>query len=289
MRLRELRRLVSIEQVLHRRGLLCGLRRRGHRLVGPCPVHDGDNPTAFVVDCRRDLWNCHTACKGGDVVELIRALDGVSYAEIARTLATMSGQPHVQPRPPPTRPDSFRPYTRRLTLDPEHAFLASRGIGPDTARRFEVGAWYGHGLLDGCIAVRLHDIQGQPLGYAGRRLQPGDRGKWVLPRGLPKSTLLYGWHHMRAATQVVVVEGPWEVLRLHQLGVPAVALLGVHASPEQLRLLRATRCRVLLDGDSAGRAAAQTLARDLRAPVFSPPPDCDPADLTDQQLIQLLG
>ena len=250
MRLRELRRLVSIEQVLHRRGLLSGLRRRGQRLVGPCPVHGGDNPTAFVVDCRRDLWNCHTACRGGDVVELIRALDGVSYAEVARTLGTMSGQPHVQPlSPPTTRADTFRPYTRRLTLDPEHAFLVSRGIAPHTARRFEVGAWYRHGLLDGCIAVRLHDIGGQPLGYAGRRLQPERRGKWVIPRGLPKSTLLYGWHHMCAATQVVVVEGPWEVLRLHQLGVPAVALLGVHASPEQLRLLRATRSW-LIAGDA---------------------------------------
>ena len=94
---------------------------------------------------------------------------------------------------------------------------------------------------------------------------------------------------MRAGSQVVVVEGPWEVLRLHQLGVPAVALFGVHASPEQLQLLRATRCRVLLDGDSAGGAAAQTLARDLRAPVLSPPQDLDPADLTDPQLIQLLS
>lgn len=306
MRLRELRRLVSIEQVLHRRGLLGGLRRRGDRLVGPCPVHGGDNPNAFVVDGRRGLWNCHTACRGGDVIELIRALDGVSYAEIARTLGAMEtariasaddtsartcpddalGQPMSAPT---TRAGVFQPYTRRLTLDPEHAFLASRGISPETARCFEVGAWYGHGMLAGCIAVRLHDLGGRPLGYAGRRLQPGDRGKWVLPRGLPKSALLYGWHHMCAATQMVVAEGPWEVLRLHQLGIPAVALLGVHASHEQLRLLRAKRCRVMLDGDSAGRAAAQTLARDLRAPVIRLPPDCDPADLNDQQLIQLLG
>ena len=109
--------------------------------------------------------------------------------------------------------------------------------------------------------------------------KPGQKG----------GTLLYGLHRLRAATQVVVVEGPWEVLRLHQLGVPAVALLGVHASHEQLRLLRTMRCRVMLDGDSAGRAAAQTLARDLRAPVIRLPPDRDATDLTDQQLIQLLG
>lgn len=289
MRLRELRRLVSIEQVLDRRGLLGGLLWRGHHLVGPCPVHGGDNPTAFVVDCRRDLWNCHTVCRGGDVVELIRALDGVCYAEVARTLGTMSGLPHLRPRPTTTRADTFRPYTRRLTLDPEHAFLASRRIAPHTARRFEVGAWYGHGMLEGCIAVRLHDIQGQPLGYTGRRLQPERRGKWVLPRGLPKSTLLYGWHQTERRDRLLVVEGAWEVLRLQQLGVAAVALLGVHASPEQLRLLQPTRCRVLLDGDSAGRAAAQSLARELTAPVINPPPDCDPADLSDQQLIQLLG
>ena len=44
------------------------------------------------------------------------------------------------------------------------------------------------------------------------------------------------------------------------------------------------------DGFStAGRAAAQTLSRDLGAPVISQPPDRDPADLTDRQLIQLLG
>ena len=86
MRLRELRRLVSIEQVLQRRGMTSRLTRRGHRLVGPCPVHGGDNPTAFVADCRRGLWNCFTACSGGDVVELIRRLDRTSYAEVARTL-----------------------------------------------------------------------------------------------------------------------------------------------------------------------------------------------------------
>lgn len=186
------------------------------------------------------------------------------------------------------RAELFTPYTRRLTIDPEHPFLTTRRIQPRTARSFEVGAWYGYGMLGGCIAVRLHDLEGSPIGYAGRRLDPGSRGKWVFPRRLPRNRLLYGWHRARGHDQLVVVEGAWEVLRLHQLGVVAVALLGTHASVEQLRLLRTVPCRILLDGDPAGRAAARRLAVDLRASVIDAPPGRDPADLSDRQLVQLL-
>ena len=289
MKLRELRQLVSIEQILERRGLLAGLKRRGCRLVGPCPVHGGDNPTAFVADCRRGLWNCHTVCRGGDVVELVRALDKVSYAEVRSTLTAMTGQlPARPPAPPPAPARPFVPYTRRLTLDPCHPFLDDRGIHPWTARRFEVGAWHGWGMLQGCVAVRLHDIEGRPLGYAGRRLQPGRRPKWVFPTGLPKSHLLYGWHHLAGLDPLVVVEGPWEVLRLHQLGVEAVALLGTSASRHQVDLLRRRRCLVLLDGDQAGQGAAGRLARALAAPIIRLPIGSDPADLDDGHLAGLL-
>lgn len=288
MKLRELRRLVCIEQILQRRGLLDGLTRRGHRLTGPCPVHGGDNPTAFVVDCRADLWNCHTVCRGGDVVELIRALDDISYAEVARALGSIKGRAAVRPTAVRAPQEPFVPYTRRLTLDPEHPFLLARGIHAHTARRFEVGAWHGRGMLADCIGVRLHDIDGRPLGYAGRRLRPDRRGKWVLPRGLLKGRLLYGWHQAPQHHALVVVEGAWEVLRLHQIGVAAVGLLGIHASAQQLLLLEPVRCRVLLDGDDAGRSAGAALAQRLSAPVLSLPRDRDPADLSDQQLIRLL-
>lgn len=289
MKLRELRRFVSIEQVLQQRGLVEGLRCRGHQLVGPCPVHGGDNPTAFVADCRRGLWNCFTACRGGDVVELVRALDQVPYAEVARTLAAMAGQTPLRPPSPPRPPVApFRPYSRRLTLDSDHPFLTTRGIHSSTARRFEVGAWHGLGMLQGCIAVRLHDIEGRAIGYAGRRLQPHLQGKWVFPRRLPKASLLYGWHRAPRHAAVVVVEGPWEVLRLNQLGITAAALLGTHFSRQQVDLLRQRQCLILLDGDRAGRTAAAHLASALAAPAVGLPDGRDPADLSDQQLVHLL-
>lgn len=40
----DLKRLVSIEVVLYDKGLGATLKCRGDRLLGPCPVHGGDNP-----------------------------------------------------------------------------------------------------------------------------------------------------------------------------------------------------------------------------------------------------
>ena len=285
---------MTIEQVLASRGLLDALTARGHRLVGACPVHGGDNRTAFVVDTRRGWWRCFTGCDGGgDIVELVRRLDGCGYRQAAQVLAAIAGDaPDIQRAPPPRSPvlpAPFAPYRTRLALDPRHPFLAARGIRVETAADYEVGAWPGRGMLAGCIGVRLHAPDGAPIGYAGRRLQPGDRGKWGFPPRLPKSTLLYGLHRLRAATQVVVVEGPWEVLRLAQLGAPAVALLGTNLSLHQERLLsRWPRLVVLLDGDPAGRDATRRIAARLQATPILLAGGRDPADLDDDELRSLL-
>jgi DNA primase len=55
--LKRLKQTVTIEQVLSDEGLLDRFHRRGPRLVGPCPLHGGDNPTAFTVDLDRNIWH----------------------------------------------------------------------------------------------------------------------------------------------------------------------------------------------------------------------------------------
>lgn len=293
-----LKRSVSIETVLTAEGLATSLKRRGQRLVGPCPVHGGDNPQAFVVDLDRDLWYCFTRCQGGgDVVELVRRMHRVGYRQSAHYLATLAQTP---PAPPSSVTASsekpFRPYTRRLRLDPLAPLLHHKGIQPETAQRFEAGGYEGPGFLRGCIAVRLHDPQARSLGYAGRRLdpQPARRyGKWKFPPRLPKREILYGYHH--SATQqhkgLMVVEGPWSVMRLMQIGFPAVALLGIQLSSAQFKLLcRASPIILMLDGDEAGRSASRKIAHALTQHTSTQvhrielPPGLDPDDLNDTDL-----
>ena len=295
---RFLKRAVSIEQLLADKERFAGLRRQGPNWVGPCPLHGGDNPNAFVVHRDRNLWRCFTACDaGGDVVELARRLADGSYPAAARDLARIAGSPAPVYRPVNTiRQRAFSPFTARLRLDPAAPFLARKGIRPQTAADYEVGAFHGQGWLTGCVALRLHDPDCRPLGYAGRRLDPEQAarsGKWAFPPGLPRNTLLYGYHRaMRPRTRgVVLVECPWGVLRLAQLGILAVALLGTHLSEPQRALLENfPRVILMLDGDRAGRLAATAILARLTTPasLVQLPDGADPDDLTDLHLRLLL-
>jgi len=287
---RDLKARVAIEQVLADKGLLARFSVRGDKLVGPCPLHLGDSNTAFVVTRSRNLWYCFTRCRGGgDVIDLVRRLHGCSYPDTARYLADLAG---VAPLPAVTLPP-FVPFTTRMLLDPSTSFLGQKQIRPDTAHVFEAGAYHGRGFLQGCIAVRLHDPAGQPLGYAGRILDPERalrQGKWRLPSRFPKASVLFNYHRIAARLHqgVVLVEDPWSVMRLAQIGIPALALLGTTLSQAQHSLLEgAPQILLMLDGDSAGRLATQDLRQSLinaRVASVALPDGIDPDQLSDREL-----
>ena len=287
---------VSIAAVLQDKGLITAFRKRADQLVGPCPVHGGDNPNAFVISLSKNIWHCFTQCNaGGDVVKLVRRLDSKTYRQTAAYLASLANTPKASFRVQQThKTKPFRPFTRSLTLNPSTPWLNKKGISSLTAKRFEAGAYDAPGFLNGCIGVRLHDLQGRPIGYAGRRLHPKHiqlYGKWKLPPALPKTALLYNFHRVSSYTHkgLVIVEGPWAVMRLAQLNIPAVALLGIHLSPIQRDLLRTLqRVILMLDGDCAGRHANTQIQNSLKlntkVDTITLALDHDPDDLTDDQL-----
>ena len=302
----DLKSRVSIPQILARHGTANRFRRHGHRWIGPCPIHGGDNPTAFSVDLTRDLWYCFSRCQtGGDSIALAYRLCGGSWPRTARWLTQLAAlapalmAPSSVSAPAAKSRPIFRPFEHSLPLDPHHPFFSRLGLRPATVETFEAGAWSGRGFLEGTVAVRLRDLEGQPLGYAGRRLDPeaiARYGKWKFPSSFPKGQLLYAWHQARAhlSTGLVVVEGAWSVMKLWQAGVPnAVALYGAVVTPDHVRLLARARTVVLfLDADDTGdRAAAHARQRrihpDLR--IVRGPSGTDPADLHDADLVRLLA
>ncbi len=291
-----LKSVISLEQVLAAKDLLDRFRPRGDSLVGPCPLHHGDNPHAFVISRHKNLWYCFTRCgRGGDLIDFVRLHDGRSYRETALWLAALAGQ---APSHTPAAHRSFAAFTRQIRLEHNLPFLAEKGITPATARRFETGLYTGQGFLKGCVAVRLYDPSGQPLGYAGRRLEPDQArryGKWKLPPRLPKRTILFNFHRVRAdLTQgLVIVEDPWSVMRLAQLEIPAVALLGTSLSDTQHALLQPVQhLELMLDGDMAGAVAAQNLRARFppaQTRIARLPDGLDPDQLDDTELRALVA
>ena len=288
-----LKRLVSIAAVLEDKGLLNQFERQGDQLFGPCPIHQGDNPNAFVISLSKNLYHCFTGCNGGgDVIDLVRRLDGKSFHQTALYLSSLSSSTWI-----PVRSGSkkkFVPFTKRLPLDHGANFFHSKRILPATARRFEAGAYYGPGFLADSIGVRIHNPGGNPLGYAARRLNNSivqRCGKWNFPPCLPKNKILYNYHRLDPykLDTVVVVEDAWSVMRLTQLDIPAVALLGIHLSDFQLKLLaKKNRIILMLDGDHAGRKAAEKLQpvlnRFTSTSTITLPDGIDPDDLSDAEL-----
>lgn len=302
----DLKSRVRIPQILARHGTANRFRQRGHRWVGPCPIHGGDNPAAFSVDLTRGLWYCFSRCQmGGDSIALAYRLCGGSWPRTARWLTQLAihvpgamGSSVASATTAKSRP-AFCPFEHSLPLDPHHPFFKRLGLRPATVKTFEAGAWAGGGFLEGTVAVRLRDLDGRPLGYAGRRLEPeaiARYGKWKFPSGLPKGQLLYGWHQARAhlSTGLVVVEGAWSVMKLWQAGITnAVALHGAAVTPAHVQLLARAKTVVLfLDADDTGdHAAASARQRgihpDLR--IVRGPTGTDPADLPEADLTHLLA
>ena len=190
-------------------------------------------------------------------------------------------------------------------------YLASRGFHRDLLDRFHVGYAAGNelvpylvwrnlpvasarrvGLLepDGSERLRGRIVfpeirQGQPIWFIGRQLDADETVPKYL--GLPGRKPLFGWESasvdLRAAC---VVEGPLDWIALRQWGLPVLALCGTRIHPDMLSQLGCwSRLYLMLDNDTAGRAAAEVLqdAFGQRAILVSLPSGVnDPGDLASR-------
>ena len=111
--------------------------------------------------------------------------------------------------------------------------------------------------------------RGKTIAFGGRALAAEAQPKYLNSAESPlysKSYVLYALHLAREVAQkagrLVVVEGYFDCVRVHQAGFPfVVALMGSCLSTSQERVLaeRFERVLLMLDGDAAGRAASRVI------------------------------
>jgi DNA primase len=162
----------------------------------------------------------------------------------------------------------------KLALDNRHPYLASRGLHEDTIETFGLG-YCSRGLLEGRIAIPIHDQGGQLVAYAGRAVDSSlaeREGKYRFPSHFRKSPVVYNLSRvapLARSSGLVIVEGFFSVFHLYQAGVPnVVALMGTALSEAHEDLLLAAvggggKVSLMLDRDEAGRAGTEELTRKL--------------------------
>ncbi len=295
----ELKRSVPIREVLERYGYLAGLiEKKPGKLVGPCPLHGGKNATSFHVDTDRNIWNCFSGCRtpagksGGNVLDLVMVVEQCEIRDAGLKLAEWFGLDFDRTRRDGTAKDSAKvseksdgesdachtsqqvdddvvnpPLARPLqNLNHDHPYLAERGLTVPTIKHFGVGHCT-RGIMRGRIAIPIHDDEGQLVAYAGRAVSEelaSEKGKYRLPDNFKKSHVVWNLHRVREheGRGLVVVEGFFGAMTLHQTGFPnVVALMGSTLSDrqEQLLLCHTDRLALMLDGDDAGTACKRDL------------------------------
>jgi DNA primase len=292
----EIKSGVRLRQVLQFYGV-DWLRRSGvEQYRGRCPIHQGQGTEAFHANLVRDVFHCFACGAGGNVLDFVSAMESCTIGEAAIRLQESGGGRGAMPvasrgsarRKLVTKKREVNtPLGFALDLDRAHPYLAQRGIDAITAGHFEVG-YCDRGLMRGRIAIPIHDDQGRLVAYGGRAVE-AFAPRYRFPAGFQKSQVLFNYHRARAAgaQTVIVVEGFFDCMRVHQAGFAGVvALMGSRLSAVQKDLLanRFSAVVLLLDGDHAGRAATAQIAHDLE-PACSVktvllPPEVQPDQMT---------
>ena len=280
---------VSVEAALQRYGVLEKFRRNGDTLTGPCPIHGGENPTAFKVSTDKNAWRCFTnkECGGGNVLDLVAKKERCSIRDAALKLQewfNVDSRKAVQkeeskpqdakpieksPPNPKVKKSKAKPAEKNeplafelKDLDATHAYLKERGLTEKTIASFGLG-YCRSGIMTGRIAIPLHNKTGQLIGYAGRwpGQAPADKEPYKFPGSFNRSLELFNLHRALAADAgrpLIVVPGFFDCMWLWQSGYErVVSILGDIVSAPQAEMIaqagRGGRVLVLVSNTDKGR------------------------------------
>lgn len=259
------------------------LRRRGSEFLTLCPWHQDSN-ASLTVSPRTNRVHCFVCNRGTDPIGWLQDRQGLSFREAVEELARRYSIPVPEQDPEAAarveaerrerqrllewRSQQEKRFRQALLADlqasgPAARYLQERGVSAETATDWRLG------LNAQRLMLPIRDGQGRCCGFSGRSLN-GEEPKYRNSSGdllFQKSQLLFGLdraaNSIRKSGEALLVEGPLDVIQLHQAGFDhTVAALGTALTIEQLQRLMRSGCRRLwlaYDGDKAGTQASARL------------------------------
>jgi len=217
--------------------------------AGPCPLCGGMD-RFHVKDQRFYCRQCYP--RGGDAIDLVMRMEEMSFQEACARLASL---PSFSERPPPTtsplvvvsqseslsRLDEHFQQSARKTMMATHclllsrqgvegqAYLAARGLHEATWRTYQVG--FGHTFHpvhrqnQAAIFLPWYSADGSSIYAIQHRfidpsLAKGER--YGMKRG--SQPLLFGLQALAPAEQVIITEGEFNCMALHQVGHQTISV-----------------------------------------------------------------
>jgi DNA primase len=300
----EIKRQVSMHNLLVHYGLFDGLKQRGQRMTGLSPFREETHPS-FSVDLATSRWNDFGGRPDnvpGNVIGFVQAMERCSFRDalvflhrhfIETALSASDQSPasanenHESPsgNKPERSPENV-PFGRELKGRTSIPPLFKRGLTEDTIKRWDV-VYCTAGMMKGRIAFPIRNVKGEVMAYAGRAVKEADErenGKYRFPPNFNKSTELFGIDRIANVAEakkaakdfgLILVEGFTDAMKLEQEGFPnVVALMGTDFHDAQKSLLLDSklnptrRVTLFLDNDEAGNSAKRKIAQSLILDAF---------------------
>lgn len=282
---------------------------------GCCPIHNGDNPTAFSFDLKLRLWSCFThKCHekyGNDIIGLVKGMQKCNFPQACQYITDLI---ELNPNEKEDYEHKIfinshqKSYTNNQKFDiskykPCRQPLLDKGYSLETINKFKpVDGGSIDKTLYGRYAFPITDENGVIVGFTGRRLNDKLNVKWMnFPESFSKTDHLFGIHVARESIEkykkAILVEGPHDVMQLHEAKIQyTVGFMGTTLSITQIKKLMKLGCKeviLLLDPDQAGKESALNIANKLE-PYFKVTNLTDkllrePADMTPKELQEFLN
>jgi hypothetical protein len=311
----------------------CNLRHAPGSYIyrGRCPVHLGRNPNFEIRTHGHSLpvrWKCYSHhCEKHFKPSLLGLVWGVLNGEGMKNVSLRDAVVYLRKfvgivpsgtkrcpkntQTPPKRLALNRDQVRRQLHIPAPYFVA-RGFSPAVLDALDIG----HSPKRGRSIVPIYDDEGLLcVGFLSRAEHPQcescerfhgpdtpcqhGQSKWVVMQGFPKGEYLYNYASARGRDSrlIFLLEGPGDVVRFAEAGVPAVAAFGSDLSSVQAGKLAALRKRVFIvfDNDGAGKSGAARAADLLRKRgvhvnvAFPPELFHDVGDMTVEDILAWLN
>lgn len=261
-----------------------------------CPYHNNHRTPSAEVNKYTGVFFCFSCQETATLVDLVMHVTQRTYFESIRFIKNKEKNIDIESFVNKTlqeKPEYIAFDTNIIDRLNEQAlsssraieYFQSRKISLDSINKFKLG----YSEKQDMVIVPVHAPDGLCLGFVGRSIN----GKiFKNTPGLPKSKTLFNIHRVKTSSNIYVVESSFDVIRLDQLGLSAVATLGANVSGKQIELLQKyfNNIYIIADNDEAGGNMNERISEKLKSRVFQIKLDDkykDIGDMDDSEIIKL--
>lgn len=272
----------------------------GTQWKGSCPIHSERTPSFHVSDSN-GFYHCFGCGAGGDWIDLVQKVKHLEFFETLYFLAKESGIDISQYERPLTQDEKIEEGVRTKAEGWIKTLPLAKGRGGDALAVYGIREGHGQSLdlptiqsfhQKGVIfPLRTHS--GKLVGWRAR--QP-DKTMFATPKDFAiHEATFFGLdiarEFIRESGEIIVVEGEYDVLALHNVGIKNVVSIGGSAFTDQhmeiLLRLKVRKAVFLMDGDKGGRGAAKKIAErwwkgNVRCFIAELPDGKDPDDIAGE-------